>query len=100
MRVVDAPTLVFYLRVERLSVDCEKKSKLSRTVWACTSERSDAALTLVSTWSAVSRTAVVLFSKNVIAVVATFETKCIISFELVVRRCQCGTNLQWPAVTV
>ena len=61
MRVVDALTLVFYLR---LSVDCEKESKLSHTVWACTSERSDAALTVVCTWSALSGTGVVLFQRT------------------------------------
>ena len=100
MRVVDAPTLVFYLRVERSSVDCEKKSKLSRTVWACTSERSDAAHHLGQYMECCLTHRGGAVSKNVIAVVATFETKCIISFELVVRRCQCGTNLQWPAVAV
>ena len=61
-RVVEALTLVFYLRVERLSVDFEKK--LNLTVRACTSERSDAGLIMVSTWSAVSGTAVALFQRT------------------------------------
>ena len=32
MRVVDALTLIFHSRVERLSFDCERESKLSLTV--------------------------------------------------------------------
>ena len=55
------------LLVERVNVDCEKKSMLSRTVWVCTSERSDAALTLISTWSAVSGHRNGAVSKNAIA---------------------------------